>query len=236
MAIPSKNASVSARTAAVCALPHSRADQHRTCVRKRTDCSQGPVYGSNLVVQGTCSGQHKQLQTQHIYWKTMLNTTFPYPVSSHNRNPARSFPDDADTCAPSAPGCHGNDQFISLLDAYRCSGGLARAQEVFVMFRNRSGPSVTELADWISDKQVICFDWQSTLWLPLFQFKQADMKPQAGLAQVLAELSPGHDAWELADWFTQTNPWLGYHTPVDKLASDLPAVLQAARAEQFVSR
>jgi hypothetical protein len=69
----------------------------------------------------------------------------------------------------------------------------------------------------------------------LFQFNQADMHPQAGLAQVLAELSPGHDAWEQAEWFTQTNPWLGYHTPVDKLASDLPAVLQAARAERFVA-
>jgi hypothetical protein len=52
---------------------------------------------------------------------------------------------------------------------------------------------------------------------------------------VLSELRSSDDAWEMANWFAQPNAWLADDTPAAKLLSDLPAVLQAARGEQFIA-
>lgn len=145
--------------------------------------------------------------------------------------------------APGAADCHhqhaqearSDDQFVALLDSYRDSGGLARAQEVVRLFKRRCGSDLTMLANWIVNKKVICFEWQSKMWLPLFQFNRFDMTPLPGLGQVLAELTSVYDAWELANWFAQPNPWLGARTPAEMLGFDLPAVLNASRAERFVA-
>ena len=82
---------------------------------------------------------------------------------------------------------------------------------------------------------MICFEWQSKLWLRLFQFKPLDMTPLAGLDQVLAELCSTYDAWQTANWFAQPNAWLTSDTLAARLLSDLPAVLQAARSERFIA-
>lgn len=81
---------------------------------------------------------------------------------------------------------------------------------------------------------MISLEWQSQTWLPLFQFTRPHMRPQVDLTRVLAELTPVCDPWELAAWFVQPSPWLANRTPLDALAGDLPAVLDAARAERFV--
>ncbi|MHB8950443.1 MAG: hypothetical protein ACYC4S_15470 [Rhodoferax sp.] len=121
-------------------------------------------------------------------------------------------------------------QFIALLDAYRASGGLAPAQEVAALFKRNSACGGETLTRMIANAGVICFAWQSTLWLPLFQFKHEDSTLQAGLSEVLATLSTGLDAWLVANWFGQPNPWLGGRTPVAVLNIDPQAVLNAARA------
>lgn len=81
-------------------------------------------------------------------------------------------------------------QFIALLEGYRCSGGLARGQEVFALAQRCQPNQVQRLANWIVNAEVICFDWQAKMWLPLFQFDSCDMTPQPGLDQVLAALRP----------------------------------------------
>ncbi len=119
-----------------------------------------------------------------------------------------------------------------MLNSYRGSGGLAREQEVVALFKRRYGPDLATLASWIVEREVICFEWQSQIWLPWFQFNRFDMAPQPELGQVLAELTCVYDPWELANWFAQPNPWLADRTPVDTLASDLSAVLHAARVSR----
>lgn len=126
-------------------------------------------------------------------------------------------------------------QFVAMLDSYRASGGLARSQEVAALFKRRCGSDLAALASWIIDKKVICFEWQSKMWLPLFQFNHLDMTPQPGLSRVLAELTSRYDAWELANWFAQSNAWLGERTPADMLGLDPSAVLNAARADRLVA-
>jgi hypothetical protein len=125
-------------------------------------------------------------------------------------------------------------QFIATLDSYRDTGGLASVQEVVTLFKRCKGSDLTTLASLIAGKKVICFGWEARVWLPLFQFNRVDMTPHIGLGQVLAQLSSVFSAWELANWFAQPNPWLGDRTPAARLGWNLPAVLNAARADRFV--
>jgi hypothetical protein len=165
----------------------------------------------------------------------MQNATVSWSDSLQHSYATRHFSGVAQRPSQSAPEYHLDQQFVALLDAYRYCGGLARANEVVVMFKNCDSANAENLANWIVKGKVICFEWQSKLWLPLFQFNQLDMTPLPGLDQVLAELSTSDDAWEMANWFAQPNAWLADDTPAAKLLSDLPAVLQAARGEQFIA-
>lgn len=128
-----------------------------------------------------------------------------------------------------------NRQFIAMLDAYRPSGGLARAQEVATMFKTHGLSDPATLAGWIIRRQVISFEWQGKIWLPLFQFNHVDMTRQPGLAEALSELVVVYDDWDIASWFSRPNPWLAECTPADSLAAAAPEVLNAARAERYVA-
>jgi hypothetical protein len=123
-----------------------------------------------------------------------------------------------------------NDQFVALLNAFRRSGGLAQAPEVVARFKRQGTIDVSPLASWLLKRQVISVEWQSKIWLPLFQFSPVGMELRPGLDSVLAELVVRYDEWDLADWFAQPNVWLSDSAPADVLAVAAPAVLVAARA------
>lgn len=128
-----------------------------------------------------------------------------------------------------------DDQFITMLNAYRGSGGLARAPEVRALFKRCGGPDVATLVKWIVRREVICFEWESQPWLPLFQFDRLHLRPDARLRPLFSELTCIYDQWDIANWFARPNAWLLERTPVDALPSDFSAVLDAARAERFVA-
>ena len=134
---------------------------------------------------------------------------------------------------------HGADaQFVAMLDAYRESGGLCRArelQEVMARSTGVGGPEAAALDGWIMQREVICFDWQASAWLPWFQFNRPGMAPHPQLRPVLQELNAVYDRWEIGCWFARPNPWLAGRMPVDALLAQLPEVLQAARAERFIA-
>ena len=135
----------------------------------------------------------------------------------------------------STAGWQDDQQFVALMNAYRSSGGLARAQEVLELFVRRGGPDVATLARWVVQRDVLSFDWHTDNWMPLFQFDPADMRPLPQLRPVLAELTGVYSAWELAEWFTEPNAWLQGATPADRLGRDAAGVLDAARADRFVA-
>ena len=107
-------------------------------------------------------------------------------------------------------------QFIALLGAYRGNGGLARGQEMLARVDRCQPDRAVDLAKWIVNRKVICFDWQGKMWLPLFQFDKLNMTPLAGLDQVLAQLVPKYDSLAVAKWFAQAHPWLADETPADR--------------------
>jgi hypothetical protein len=123
-----------------------------------------------------------------------------------------------------------NNQFVALLNAFRPSGGLARAPEVVARFKRQGVNDVSPMASWLLNRQVISVEWQSKIWLPLFQFSPTGMALRAGLSSVLAELVVRYDEWAIADWFAQPNVWLADCAPADVLAVAAPQVLNAARA------
>lgn len=128
-----------------------------------------------------------------------------------------------------------DNQFVQMLNGFRESGGLARLQEVAELCACRGGPDIESLSFSLARKEIICFEWQSHGWLPLFQFNAGDMRLCSQVKPVISELSCIYDPWDLAFWFSQPNPWLANRAPANALLSDPETVLQAARADRFVA-
>lgn len=124
-----------------------------------------------------------------------------------------------------------NGEFVKVLDAYRDLGGLARAQEVASMTVSRCGPDVRTLALWILEGHLLSFEWQSQIWIPLFQFDRATMALHEGLIEVCSVLARTFAPWEQAIWFAQPNQALGDRVPAQVLALDCEAVAMAARGD-----
>ena len=165
----------------------------------------------------------------------MQNLRVPISPSSSAKPVLRRVP--VVTTCPDNCGldCGGNHQFITMLNSYQATGGIARVEDVVEMFQSRGGPSIKVLAAWIERRQVICFKWRLDIWLPWFQFHRTDLVPHPQLSPIFAELTGVFDAWEMANWFARHNAWLGGRTPVGTLVADLPAVLNAARADRFIA-
>lgn len=126
-------------------------------------------------------------------------------------------------------------QFVEMLNGYRHSGGLARAEELVAMVQCRAAGDVSSVARWIVDRSVICFDWQAQLWIPLFQFEGPRMTLGPHLGAVFAELRGVFDPWELARWFALPNESLGGRSPVDVLRRRPADVIAAARTDRFIA-
>lgn len=132
----------------------------------------------------------------------------------------------------------GSDRlFLVLLDAYRPSGGLARAAEVVTALERRRGLDADLLARWRAERRVVCFDWQSLTWLPRFQFEfvPAGPLPAPVLAAVLSELGTAGDGWAVALWFVRPHAALDGRAPVEVIGDAHAAVLHAARGDRFAA-
>lgn len=125
-------------------------------------------------------------------------------------------------------------QCIAMLDAYRRCGGIARAEELSLRFSDRRGPCISSLARWIVERQVVCFEWDKQLWLPLFQFTHDTLLPRREMTSIVQELADALDQWNLALWFARPNAWLNGRSPANSINDNLPSVVDAARASRFV--
>jgi hypothetical protein len=120
-----------------------------------------------------------------------------------------------------------------MLESYRSSGGLARAQEVFTLFKHRSDLGVATLARWIARRNVLSLEWHADMWLPLFQFERDCMAIKPSLEPVFAALNPVLTPWELAYWCAQPHRWLDGDSPANTLDTDAPRVLRAACVDRM---
>jgi hypothetical protein len=134
---------------------------------------------------------------------------------------------------PGHPGNELDHAFIGMLELYRSSGGLARAQEVFALFKSRSDLGAATLERWIERRAVLSLQWHAEVWLPLFQFERQCMTIKPTLEPVFAALNPVLQPWELASWCAQPHRWLDGDSPANALDADGPRVLRAACADRF---
>lgn len=125
--------------------------------------------------------------------------------------------------------------FQSLRAAYRHTGGVARGDDLARLLEDRKRGACANLAKVIVSRGVFAFKWREELWIPMFQFDLRDLSLKMAHRPVLAELAPVFDNWSLAEWFARPNAWLCDRSPVDVLGSNLPAVLDAARADRFIA-
>ncbi|MBC7704009.1 MAG: hypothetical protein H7274_08735 [Rhodoferax sp.] len=164
----------------------------------------------------------------------MQNLLLPSSAASTVKPLLRRLP-AAPACPNNCVGNSANQQFITMLNSYHATGGMARIEEVVELFESRRGPSSNVLSAWIQRRQVICFEWRLDTWLPWFQFHCTDLIPHPQLSAIFAELTSVFDPWEMASWFARPNPWLADRMPVGTLVEDLTAVLNAARADRFIA-
>lgn len=126
-------------------------------------------------------------------------------------------------------------QFLAMNRAYAGSGGLASGDEIARRLRRRSEQSLSTIARWIVERRIVSLEWQSQTLIPLFQLDLTDMTLKNEVVEVVNELKPVFDGWELAVWFAEPNVWLDGESPVHAIELKPNDVLQAARADRFVA-
>lgn len=126
-------------------------------------------------------------------------------------------------------------QFLAMRDAYRRTGGLARGDDFARLLEDQRRGDFVSLAKLIAAGEVLAFEWRDARWIPMFQFNLGDLSIKPAPRRVLGELAKTFDGWSLAVWFVEPNSWLSHRRPVDLIEAELPAVLEAARADRFIA-
>lgn len=98
-----------------------------------------------------------------------------------------------------------------LLEAFSDIGDVVHGDALVSQLRGHTEQPASLLAHWIVQRELINLSLHSRTLLPLFQF-------------------------DLADWFARPNGFQQGSAPARTFEDDLPAVLQATRADRFVAR
>lgn len=122
----------------------------------------------------------------------------------------------------------GTRQFTEMLQGYRTRGGLVASPELLALCGRHSVSDVAILARWIVERSVVCFEWQSQTWFPLFQFRPPAFTPSLPLQPLLTQLARSRNAWQVAHWFIAPSRQLGGRAPLALLDIEASAVLRAA--------
>jgi len=132
-------------------------------------------------------------------------------------------------------GCASGRAFSALREAFRASGGLVCSADLVRLLADyHVDEQHPPLGDWLHSGALFAVPWQQRLWLPMFQVDLTDLRCRYDARQVRQELPTELDAWQVAAWFARPNGWLNDARPVDQLSRNLPAVLNAARADRYL--
>lgn len=220
--------------ASLCGMSPTKPVELKTiCLPKCNVIRALPCIFSRWVRQRTDQRTLLRLLSGINFGDTMKNAVELRSVMTKKRLGCFAESNDQSCASPIAQERLQNNRFVSLLNACRRSGGLARASEVAARFKRQGQYDLSPLAGWLVRREVISIEWQANLWLPLFQFQPTAMALRPGLSPVLAELVVVYNDWDVATWFTLPNPWLANAAPADALAAGAAQVLDAARAERF---
>lgn len=128
-----------------------------------------------------------------------------------------------------------DSEFVALLSIYRATGGLATGDEVAERMRRVGTGEVGTLARLISQREVVCFVWNTTFWLPWFQFNPANFLVKPAVRSLLRELGTTLDEWELVQWIATPNAGLRDQAPIELIDQSPGEVVNAARLTRFIA-
>ena len=151
--------------------------------------------------------------------------------TSGEHGPARHSTELAQALPVGLAGPPTRTSFLAMRAAFRPSGGAARGDDLARLLEDSQRGDFVSLARLIGRKELFGFSWCQTYWIPMFQFDLWDLSLRSGPRRVRRELPAEFDGWSLASWFARPNGMLDGHCPVTLLDSNLPAVLEAARAQ-----
>ena len=123
-------------------------------------------------------------------------------------------------------------QYQQMRQAFGASGGIATCDDVVASLARFTSQPISRFARWIVDDEVLRFQWQGCMRLPLFQFDATWMAPDPSVTPIIRELLHTFHEWDACLWFAEPNAWLGDALPVELLRKDAGAVLDAARADR----
>lgn len=171
-----------------------------------------------------------------VQGQVMSSTAFRLPGSQATSHELRL---DASRATSQVPNGQSNglsdEQSAFLQSAFQRSGGLASSDHMALFLRSHCDQPVSMLARWIVRRQLVGFVWRSQTLIPMFQVDLQHCSVRAGIPETIAELTDAFDDVETITWFATPNSWLSGAAPADLVASDMQAVLQAARADRFVA-
>jgi hypothetical protein len=136
--------------------------------------------------------------------------------------------------APPDRGCRGLC-FQALERAYESAGGTLSPEQMVQRLRAWSDQPLSMLAHWIVDREVLLISRHDRTLIPIFQFSGPRCVRRPDVANVIAELRPAFDDWELATWFVTPNTWLDEALPVRLIDTDARRVFEAARVDRYVA-
>ena len=156
------------------------------------------------------------------------------PVTTLSRNltdaPTARLASTAGTAIPGADSQPSAAGFVTLLAAFKASGGTTPADMLGRLLLDHQAGSPASLADWIEQGRLMALGWRCNTWVPMFQLKASDLAIKPGVEQVRAQLPALWTPWATAAWFAQPNPRLAGQAPVDLIDLDLRSVYNAARS------
>jgi len=145
-------------------------------------------------------------------------------------------PPRGQTSAPDAFRRLEDRQFLDMSRAFAAHGGWVSGDEMARRMRRHWDQPISVLARWIVKRQIVNIVSHAQILIPVFQFSADDLQIRLVVRAALAELKGVFDDWEIAAWFAQPNVWLGEQRPLDLVAGNHVAVIEAARADRFIAR
>jgi len=175
--------------------------------------------GGALAAPGTPAMDLEGIKEQDM--RSMTMTDLASPCTSRREAPLRRAEDR---------------QYLNMEIVYARHGGLAEGDDVARRLRRRSPQPGSLLARWIVERSIVSFYWRGRVLVPKFQFNDLDQMPRQEVMSIVSELTPFLDDWDAALWFVEPNAWIEFQLPIDLMASNPYAVLQAARGDRHVAK
>jgi len=127
-----------------------------------------------------------------------------------------------------------NAQFVEMMTAFRGHGGMLRSPEVSGAAGCGRRSTDALAVDPTSGPQPIQFDWDGSLWVPMFQFEPRTTRLCARVLAVIHQLPGAMSPWDIAVWFASPNRWLNLRTPISFLPAEIDRVCAAAGLSRVI--